>query len=65
MSLMPLQISISVDFTKTQKYVYLENKVLFFLQMKKFINYTSKTMSKNSLVAEITLNAALVVLTMR
>ena len=65
MSLMPSQISISVDFTKTQKYVYLENKVLFFLQMKKFINYTSKTMSKNSLVAEITLNAALVVLTMR
>ena len=65
MSLMPSQISKSVDFTKTQKYVYLENKVLFFLQMKKFINYTSKTMSKNSLVAEITLNAALVVLTMR
>ena len=65
MSLMLSQISKSVDFTKTQKYVYLENKVLFFLQMKKFINYTSKTMSKNSLVAEITLNAALVVLTMR
>ena len=65
MSLMPSQISKSVDFTKTQKYVYLENKVLFFLQMKKFINYTSKTMSKNSLVGEITLNAALVVLTMR
>ena len=64
MSLMPSQISKSVDFTKTQKYVYLENKVLFFLQMKKFINYTSKTVcQKNSLVAEVTLNAALVVLT--
>ena len=32
----------SVDFTKTQKLRYLENGALFFLQIKKFINYTSK-----------------------
>ena len=31
----------SMDFTKTQKSRYLENKT-FFLQIKKFINYTSK-----------------------
>ena len=29
-----------VDFTKTQKSKYLENKTLFFLQIKKFHNYT-------------------------
>ena len=28
-----------VDFTKTQKSRYLKNKTLFFLQIKKFINY--------------------------
>ena len=35
------QILKSVGFTKTQKPRYLENKTLFFLQIKKFINYTS------------------------
>ena len=30
----------SVDFTKTQKPEYFENETLFYLQMKKFINYT-------------------------
>ena len=32
----------SVDFTKSQKPRYLENETSFSLQMKKFINYTSK-----------------------
>ena len=32
----------SVHFTKTQKSKYLENKTLFFLQIKKFINNTSR-----------------------
>ena len=31
-----------VDFTKTQKSRYIENKTLFFLKIKKFINYTSR-----------------------
>ena len=31
------------DFTKTQKSRYLENKTLFFLQIEKFVNYTSTT----------------------
>ena len=30
-----------VDFTKTQKFRYLENET-FFLQIKKIINYTSR-----------------------
>ena len=30
-----------VDFTKIQKSRYLENETLFFLQIKKIINYTS------------------------
>ena len=33
--MMTSQILKSVDFTKTQKAKYLENKALFFLQMKK------------------------------
>ena len=35
-------VLISVDFTKTQKSRYLENERLFFLQMKKLINFTSR-----------------------
>ena len=49
----------SVTFTETQKSRYLENKTLFFLQTKKFINYTSRVtlfQKKNSFVAEVTLN---------
>ena len=34
-------ISKSMDLTKTQKPGYLENETIFFLQIKKFINYTS------------------------
>ena len=40
---MPMMTSLilkSVDSTKTQKSTYLANKTLFFLQAKKFINYT-------------------------
>ena len=37
----------SVDFTGTQKSRYLENKALFFLQIEKFINYTSKAAKNN------------------
>ena len=36
------QILKFVDFTKTQESRYLENETLFFLQMKKLINYTSR-----------------------
>ena len=44
-----------MDFTKTQKTRYLENKTLFFLQITKFINYTKGyLMAKNTFVAEVT-----------
>ena len=33
-----------VDSRKTQKSKYIESKSLFFLQMKDFIHYTSRTM---------------------
>ena len=41
MPMMTSQVLKSVDFTKTQKSRYLENET-FFLQIKKFINYTSR-----------------------
>ena len=40
---MTSQISKFVDFTKIQKSRYFENETLFFLQIKKFINYTTRT----------------------
>ena len=40
--MMTLQILKFVDFAKTPKSRYLENKTLFVLQVKKFINYTSR-----------------------
>ena len=40
--MMTSQILNSVDVTKTQKSRYLKNKTLFFLQIKKIINYTSR-----------------------
>ena len=54
MSMMTSQTSKFVDFTKTQKSRYIENETLFFLQIKKFINYTSRATlrQKNTLVAE-------------
>ena len=41
MPMMMSQILKSVVFTKTQKPRYLDNKTLFFLQIKKIINYIS------------------------
>ena len=42
MLMMTSQILKSADFTKTQKSRYLENETIFFLQIFKFINYTSR-----------------------
>ena len=42
MPMMTSQKSNSVDFTKTQKPRYLEKETLFFLQLKKIINYTPR-----------------------
>ena len=42
MPMMMSKILESVDLTKTQKSRYLENETLSFLQIKKFINYTSR-----------------------
>ena len=55
MSMMTPQNLNSVDFTKTQKSRYLENETLFFLQIKKLINYTSRATlwQKSSFVAEV------------
>ena len=51
------QILKSVKFTKTQKSRYIENET-FFLQIKKFINYSSKsTLWQKSFVADITFKA--------
>ena len=53
--MMTSQILKSVDFTKTQKPKNLENKI-FFLQLKKIINYTSRAtlLQKIVFVAEVT-----------
>ena len=50
------QILQFVDFTKTQKSKYLQNETLFLLQIKQFINDTSRTTlwQKLLLVAEVT-----------
>ena len=42
MLMMTSQILKSAGFTKIQKFRYLENETLFFLQIKKFIKYTSR-----------------------
>ena len=57
MPMMTSQILKFVDFTKTQKSRYLEDET-FFLQIKEFINYTSRATlwQKNSFVAEVTFN---------
>ena len=39
--MMTSQVLKSAGFTKTQKSRYLEKETLFFLQIKKFINYIS------------------------
>ena len=50
MPMMTSQILRSVDFTKTQKFRYLENEKLFYLQIKKSINYKSRATSFQKLV---------------
>ena len=53
--MMTSQILRSVDFIKSQKPRYLENATSFSLQIKKFINYTSKaTLWQKSFVVEVT-----------
>ena len=54
MSIMTSQILKFVDFTKTQKSIYLET--FFFLQIKKFINLRIKgyIMARNSFAAGVT-----------
>ena len=42
MPMMTSQILKSVDFIKTQESRYFENETLFFLQIKRFIKYTSE-----------------------
>ena len=42
MPMMPSQILKFVDFTKTQESRYLKNETIFFLHIKKFIDYTSR-----------------------
>ena len=57
MPMMMSQILKSVDFTKTQTSRYLKNKKLFFLWIKKFINYKSRAtlLQKNSFAEEVNL----------
>ena len=56
MLMMTSQILKSAGFTKTQKSRYLENEALFFLQIKKFINYTSGATLWQKLVLQETFN---------
>ena len=62
--MMTSQILKSVDFTKTQKSRYLENKILFFLQIIKFIDSVSKAnlRQRNSFVAEVTFSKFILLL---
>ena len=53
---MTSQILQFVDFTKTQKSKYLESETLLFLQVKKFINYTSRA---NFFLVEVTFDDTL------
>ena len=58
MPMMTSQILRSADFIEIQKSRYLENETLFFLQIKKLINNTSRVTlwQKNTFVAEVTFN---------
>ena len=60
MLMMTSQILKSVDFTKTQKSWYLENEALFFLHIKKFINYILRATlwQNNSFSVEVTLEVS-------
>ena len=63
MPMMTSQILKSVDFIKTLKSKHLERKIIFFFQIKRFINCTSRaanflhkhTHKKKRFVAEVTL----------
>ena len=50
MPMIKSQILKSVYFTKSQKYRYFENETLFFLQIKKLNNYTSRATLLHELV---------------
>ena len=52
MPAMTSQILKSVNFTKIQKSRYLENKTLFFLQIKKIINYSTRATLWQKVVLE-------------
>ena len=56
MPMMTSQILKTVDFTKTQKSRYLENKTLFFLQIKKSFNYTSRATLLQKIVPDVAFN---------
>ena len=57
MLMMTSRILKSMDFTKSRKSRYLENETLFFLQIKRFIDYILRaTIVENSFVAEVTFN---------
>ena len=54
--MMTSQILKSVNFTKAQNSRYLQGETLFFLQVKKFINYTSiAILLGKKIVAEVTI----------
>ena len=56
MSLMTSQILKFGNFTKMQKFRYLKNETLFFLQIKKFITSTSRaTLCQKKFVPELPL----------
>ena len=57
--MMTSQILNYVDFTKTQKSVYLENKTLIFLQIKKLITQQGLLYDKKCFAAEVTFNQGL------
>ena len=65
--MMMSQIFKSVDFTKAQKSRYLDNETLFLLQIKNFINYTSRAtlLQKNCSVADVILSYDFVLLAIR
>ena len=57
MLMMTSQILNFADVTKAQNSRYLEYETLFFLKIKKIINYTSRLLyAKNSFLAEVTFN---------
>ena len=51
--MMTSQILKSAGFTKTQKSWYLKNETLFFLQIKKFINYTLRKLQNVRQIAHL------------